>query len=230
MRAGGTLFSAGMATLVVVAFAIGHPVAWVQAGLIMWDIAAGGGHTIWQDVTPAPGERTVKWSDGEGDLYRPGGQVRGAMVLVPGAAALGRDEPRLKALARTFARAGFAVLVPELPEVRRLRLSRADGDRVASAMRYLAGREQGVPLGVAAVSYAVAPAIIAVLQEDLAPRVGFVVGIGGYRDAESVIRFVTTGSFRPRGDSREHRREPSGYARWAFLVANAGRLDNPGDA
>jgi acetyl esterase/lipase len=224
------LFSAGMATLVVVAFVMGHPVAWVQAGLIMWDIAAGGGHTIWQDVTPAPGERTVKWSDGEGDLYRPAGQVRAAMVLVPGAAVLGRDEPRLKALARTFARAGFAVLVPELPEVRRLKLSRADGDRVASAMRYLAGREQGVPLGVAAVSYAVAPAIIAVLQEDLAPRVGFVVGIGGYRDAESVIRFVTTGSFRPRGDSREHRREPSGYARWAFLVANAGRLDNPGDA
>lgn len=224
------LFSAGLAALVAVSFVMGHPVAWVQAGLIMWDIAAGGGHTTWQDVTLPPAERTVKWSDGEGDLYRPAGQVRAAMVLVPGAAVLGRDELRLKALARTFARAGVAVLVPELPEVRRLRLSRADAERVASAMRYLAGREQDVPLGVAAVSYAVAPAIIAVLQEDLAPRVGFIVGIGGYRDAESVIRFVTTGSFRPRGDSREHRREPSGYARWAFLVANASRLDNPGDA
>lgn len=224
------LFLAGLAALVVVAFAIGHPVAWVQAGLIMWDIAAGGGHTAWQDVTPAPSEKLVKWTDGEGDLYRPAGEVRGAMVLVPGAAVLGRDEPRLKALARTFARAGFAVLVPELPEVRRLRLSRADAERVASALRHLGMREEGVPLGVAALSYAVAPAIIAVLQDDLAPRVGFVVGIGGYRDAESVIRFVTTGTFRPRGESREHRREPSGYARWAFLVANAGRLDNPGDA
>jgi hypothetical protein len=66
------------------------------------------------------------------------------------------------------------------------------------------------------------------LQDDLAPRVGFVVGIGGYRDAESVIRFVTTGSFRPRDDSREHRREPSGYARWAFLVANARPARQPG--
>jgi hypothetical protein len=224
------LLSAGVAALVMVAFAIGHPVAWVQAGLIMWDIAAGGGHTTWQDVTPAPAEKPMKWKDGEGDLYRPAGPVRGAMVLVPGAAALGRDEPRLKALARTFARAGFTVLVPELPEVRRLKLSRADAERVASALRHLAMSEDGVPLGVAAVSYAVAPAIIAVLQDDLAARVGFVVGIGGYRDAESVIRFVTTGTFRPRGDSREHRREPSGYARWAFLVANAGRLDNPSDA
>ena len=77
----------------------------------------------------------MRWADGEGDLYMPAGQVRAAMVLVPGAAVLGRDEPRLKALARTFARAGFAVLVPELPEVRRLALSRADADRVAAALR-----------------------------------------------------------------------------------------------
>jgi len=230
MRRLAIVLSAGIAALVVVAFLVGRPVAWVQAGLIMWDIAAGGGHTSWQDVTSAPAERSAQWSDGEGDLYRPAGQVRAAMVLVPGAAVLGRDEPRLKALARTFARAGFAVLVPELPELRRLMLSRSDADRVASALRQLAVREPDVPLGVAAVSYAVAPAVIAVLQDDLAARVGFVVGIGGYRDAESVIRFVTTGSFRPRGDSREHRRDPSGYGRWVFLVANAGRLDDPGDA
>ena len=59
-----------------------------------------------------------------------------------GPPSLGRDEPRLKALARTFARAGFAVLVPELPEVRRLALSRADADRVAAALRYLGGRSR----------------------------------------------------------------------------------------
>ena len=29
------LFAAGVAALIVAAFAIGHPVAWVQAGLIM---------------------------------------------------------------------------------------------------------------------------------------------------------------------------------------------------
>ena len=202
MRRLATLLLAGVAALVVIAFAIGNPVAWVQAGLIMWDIAAGGGHTIWQDVTAAPDEKPVKWKDGEGDLYRPAGQVRGAMVLVPGADVLGRDEPRLKALARTFGRAGFAVLVPELPEVRRLRLSRADAERHALLAHAKVVQRGCHALGVAAVSYAVAPAIIAVLQEDLAPRVGFVVGIGGYRDAESVIRFVTTGSFRPRGDSR----------------------------
>ena len=59
MRRLAILLSAGVAALVVVAFVLGHPVAWVQAGLIMWDIAAGGEHTTWQDVTPAPGERIL---------------------------------------------------------------------------------------------------------------------------------------------------------------------------
>jgi hypothetical protein len=230
MKRFALLLAAGVALLVAAAFAVGRPVSWAQAALIMWDIAAGGERTLWQDVTPAPRDRLVRWQGGEGDLYLPASEVRAAMVLVPGAAVLGRDEPRLKALARTFARAGFAVLVPELPELRRLALSRADADRVASALRHLGGQQPGVPLGVAAISYAVAPAIIAAIEDDLAPRIAFVVGIGGYRDAEAVIRFVTTGAFRPRGDSREFRVEPGHYGRWAFVMANAGRLDSPSDA
>lgn len=220
----------GVVLLLAAAVAIGRPVTWLQAALIMWDIAGGGERTLWQDLTPPPQERLVRWQGGEGDLYRPAGEVRAAMVLVPGAAVLGRDEPRLQALARTFARAGFAVLVPELPELRRLALSRVDADRVASALRHLQGEQPAVPLGVAAISYAVAPAIIAAIEDDLAPRVAFVVGVGGYRDAEAVIRFVTTGAFRPRGDGREFRVEPSHYGRWAFVIANAGRLDSASDA
>lgn len=203
---------------------------WVQAGLIAFDIAAGGNSSLWQTVTAPPREGIDYWPDGEGDLYLPAQDAEAAMVLVPGAAALGRDEPRLQALARTFARAGFAVLVPELPEVRRLALSRADADRIAAALRHLHGRLPDMLLGVAAISYAVAPAIIAVLEDDLAPTVDFIVGIGGYRDAEAAIRFVTTGVFRPLGDGREMHREPNVYGRWAFVLANAERVGNASDA
>ena len=211
-------------------FAIGRPVAWVQAGLIMWDVAGGGAPTPWQEVTETPREYATRWDGGEGDLYLPAGKARAAMVLVPGAAVLGRDEPRLQAMARTFARAGFVVLVPELPEVRRLALSRADGERVASALRQLNKWQPDSPLGVAAISYAVGPAIIAALEDDLTSRVAFLVGIGGYHNIEAAIRFLTTGAFRPMGDSREFRREPNSYGRWAFLQANAGRLDSAEDA
>jgi dienelactone hydrolase len=218
----------GLALLLAVAlvFALGRPVAWTEAALIIWDVAAGGQPTWWQTLTDRPSEYPARWADGEGDVYAPASRVRAAMVLVPGAAMLGRDEPRLQALARTFARAGFVVLVPELPEVRRLALSRLDADRVASAMRQLRQWQPGQPLGVAAVSYAVAPAIIAALENDPA----FVVGVGGYRDSEAAIRFVTTGAFRPLDDPREFMVAPNNYGRWAFLLANAGRLDDPRDA
>lgn len=218
-----------LAGLVLLLF-LGRPMVWAEATFIMWDVAAGGAPTLWQDVTAPPHESPMRWENGEGDLYLPASQARAAMVLVPGAAVMGRDEPRLQAFARTLARAGFAVLVPELPEVRQLVLSRADGDRVANALRQLNKRLPDLPLGVAAISYAAAPAIIAAIEDDLAPRVAFVVAIGGYRDAHAAIRFVTTGVFRPRGDSREFRVEPNAYGRWAILRANASRLDDPRDA
>ncbi|HYD08232.1 MAG TPA: hypothetical protein VEC60_21030 [Reyranella sp.] len=218
----------GGALLLAVAalFVLGRPIAWTQAALIIWDIAAGGKPTLWQAVTDRPREYPAKWADGEGDVYAPGGRVRAAMVLVPGAAVLGRDEPRLQALARSFARSGFMVLVPELPEVRRLALSKADADRVASALRQLRQWQPTLPIGVAAVSYAVAPAVIAALETDPA----FIVGIGGYHDSEAAIRFVTTGTFRPLGDARQFQMPPNAYGRWAVLLANAGRLDDPNDA
>lgn len=127
----------GLVVLVGLLLVLGRPVTWVESALVMWDLAAGGAPTMWQEVTDPPREYPTHWESGEGDLYLPAGKVRAAMVLVPGAAVLGRDEPRLQALARTFARAGFAIVVPELPEVRRLALSRADGGRVASALRQL---------------------------------------------------------------------------------------------
>jgi acetyl esterase/lipase len=218
----------GLALLIAAAalFVLGRPIEWAQAALVMWDVAAGGKPTLWQELTDRPREYPARWTGGEGDVYAPASTVRAAMVLVPGAAVLGRDEPRLQALARSFARAGFVVLVPELPEVRRLALSRLDADRVASALRHLRRQQPNLPLGVAAVSYAVAPAVIAALETD--PQ--FIVGIGGYHDAEAAIRFVTTGAFRAIGDPRQHWVAPNNYGRWAFLLANAGRLDDPRDA
>jgi acetyl esterase/lipase len=214
---------------IAVLFIVGRPIAWTEAALVVVDVA-GGGDSPYRHLTDRPSTRPASWLGGEGDLYLPADKARAALVLVPGAAALGRDEPRLQALARTLARAGFAVLVPELPEVRRFALSRLDGERVANALRYLRQLEVNRPLGVMAISYGVAPAMIAALQPDIAPTLAFAVGIGGYRDAEATIRFVTTGAFRVAGDGRERRMEPNRYGRWAFVLANAGRLKNDNDA
>ncbi|HKU95292.1 MAG TPA: hypothetical protein VJR58_08450, partial [Vineibacter sp.] len=170
-------------------------------------------------------ERTV-----EADLYTPSGRPRAALLLAPGAAVLGRDEPRLIALARSIARAGFIVMVPELPAVRRLALSRADADVLADALRVLRRQQPDLPLGVMAISYGVGPALIATLEPDLDGKVDFVVGIGAYHNTDEVIRFITTGTYRRIGDGRLHRRAPNQYGRWVFMSANADRVADPADA
>jgi hypothetical protein len=38
------------------AFALGHPVRWGEAALMIWDIAAGGRPTLWQTLTAPPNE------------------------------------------------------------------------------------------------------------------------------------------------------------------------------
>ena len=224
---------AAITVAVLAVAAIGHPVRWTEAALLMVDIA-GGAPTPWQDLTRAPTPTPARWRvearEVEADVYTPAGQARAALVLAPGAAALGRDEPRLIAFARSIARAGFIVVVPDLPAVRRLALSRADADVLADALRALRREQPGMKLGIAAISYGVGPAVIATLEPDLNGKVDFIVGIGGYHNSDEVIRFVTTGAYRRIGDGRLHRRAPNSYGRWAFTLANAEQLPDAAQA
>ncbi|TWT05758.1 RNA methyltransferase [Reyranella sp. CPCC 100927] len=232
MRRWKIILSTVIAAIVAVA-ALGHPVRWTEAALLMVDIAAGGAHSPWQDLTSMPTSTSVRWTIAdrtiEADLYAPASTARAVLLLVPGAAVLGRTEPRLVALARSIARAGFIVMVPEVPGMRRLALSRADADVLADALRALHPRYPRLPLGVMAISYGVGPAVIATLEPDINGKVDFIVGIGAYHNTDEVIRFITTGAYRRMGDGRLHRMTPNRYGRWAFLSANAERLPDPTD-
>ena len=103
--------------LVVVALrGSASPVAWAEAALIIWDVAAGGGPTLWQDVTArransrCTGRMARAISIGRQERRAPRWSWCRARRCS------GRDEPRLKALARTFARAGFACWCPSCPK------------------------------------------------------------------------------------------------------------------
>ena len=50
---------------------------------------------------------------------------------------------------------------------------------------------------VAAISYAVAPAILAALTQPGGERMALIVGIGGYHDLTAAITYLTTGYYRP---------------------------------
>ncbi|MEW5728672.1 MAG: alpha/beta hydrolase [Pseudomonadota bacterium] len=198
----------------------------VEALLVLEDLASGPLPSFLKTVTPRPERRAVSFAGGSGDLYLPGETAGAGIVLVPGAAREGKDDPRLVALATTLARARFVVLVPDIASLRELAVSADDRRPIADAARYLAGERGKDRVGVAAISYAVAPAVLAALDE---PGIDFVVGIGGVYDLEAVVTFFTTGYYRvsPGQDWRTMR--PNAYGKWVFIAANAGRMEDSAD-
>lgn len=205
-----------------------------EAARVLADLDAGPGPSALKDATPKPERRGVRYAVAArsygGDLYVPGETARASMVLVPGIAPTGKDDPLLVAFAETLARARFRVLVPDLANLRRLRVKPEDARAIADAAIWLAGNgTAGRPLGVAAVSYAVGPAVTALFDPEAGKAVDFVVSIGGFHDLTAVVTFFTTGGYRlDPGDAWRYR-PPNAYGKWVFVESNLARLADAGD-
>jgi acetyl esterase/lipase len=202
-----------------------------EAALVLADISAGEKPSRWKKVTPAPVRKEVAFEiDGRqylGDLYRSPEVSMAAILLVPGAAELGRDDPRLVAFAMTLARARFSVLVPEIPSLRELKVNPGNILEVRDAFSWLVSRPDLAPggrAGMAALSYAAGPAILAALETEIRKRVKFILAVGGYYDLEQVLIFFTTGHFRKNG--KWHYLEPNIYGKWVFVLHNADLLSD----
>ncbi len=171
-----------------------------EAALALEDLASGLGSSRLAAQTPAPERHTVSYSTVVGerraDLYLSPQGARAGIVLVPGVVAQGGRDPRLVAVARTLARLRFAVLVPDMPEVRRFRLRATDADEVAAAFTWLANRPELAPQGAAGIagfSYGAGPVLLAAMQPDIREQVRFVMSVGGYYSLHNVIAYLTTG-------------------------------------
>jgi hypothetical protein len=201
------------------------PTRHYEAALVLQDFAAGDAASRLKQTTAAPLRQPVSYTvagrSHHADLYLPGtldgcaapasaksrdaverGCPRAAIVVVPGAVPLGKDDPRLTTFATTLARAGFAVLAPEIKGYRQLRIRPSDAREIADAFAYLIRRPELAPEGRAgmfAFSYSVGPALLAALENDIREQLRFVVGVGGYHDLQRAMRFFTTGWFEHEG-------------------------------
>ena len=211
-----------------------------EAMRVAQDIAAAGGPSGLKDSRPPPLRRGLAYSvedrASSGDLYLPGDRVEAGLVLVPGAAVDGKDDPTFVAFAESLARARFAVLVPEIANLRQLKVRATDARKIADAVRHLAGfvpegegESGGPPVGIAAVSYAVGPAVMAAATPDAGPLVRFVAAVGGYYDLEAVITFFTAGVYRAGPGEPWQRATPNAYGKWVFLRSNADFISLPSD-
>lgn len=164
----------------------------------------------------------------EGDLYvLP--EPEAGIIIVPGVAPAGRQDPRLVAFAGILARANFAVLVPEVEGMREARVSAADARVFADAVLYMAERDRDRPLGIAGLSFAVGPSVLALLEPGVERHTDFILTIGGYYDLEAAITYFTTGHYRLGPDEPWRHRRLNGWGKWAFVSANADRLENRQD-
>ncbi len=205
-----------------------------EAMRVLEDLAAGGRASALKEATPPPQRITISYRIDDtlrsGDLYEPGGRspARAGIVLVPGVAAAGKDDRRLVALANTLARARFAVHVPDLPNLRELKVGASDAEPIADAAALMlerSGRAGYRSVGIAAISYAAGPAIMAALRPDIRDRIAFVATIGGYYDVVSVVTFFTTGMHRVESSGPWRHLEPNAYGKWIFVLSNADRME-----
>lgn len=228
-RKAASLAAAGMvqAVLLVLALVAGcSPGRTVESAGLLADIAIlDTARPIARDEVAYPGTGGPR----RAHLYRPP-RPRAALVLVPGAAERGLQDPRLINFADALRRQGFLVLVPELAGPDPLMVSAADADAVADAVRYLEATTSFDAVGLAALSYAVGPTILAALEDDVRPAVDFVLAIGGYHDIVAGITYITTGAFRDAPDAPWRTVPIDGRAKWLFLRANAARVEDPVDA
>lgn len=205
-----------------------------QAALVLADIAAQEQPSRLKRTTPAPTRSSVSFSvEGRpyrGDLYRSEEGSLAGLLLVPGAAEAGKDDPRLVAFATTLARARFAVLVPDLASLRALQVNAGNIREVTDAFAWLVSRPALAPQGRAgmmAFSYATGPAVLAAMEPRIRGRVQFLYAVGGYYDLEQVLTFFTTGYFCKNG--RWHYLEPNEYGKWVFVLSNVELLADPTD-
>jgi len=205
-----------------------------EAAQVLSDIAARSQPSRLKQTTPEPERRPLAFIyEGRpyrGDLYLPGEKVRCALLLVPGAAEAGKDDPRLVAFATTLARARFAVLVPDIASLRQLKVNPGNIREIGDVFSWLVSRQELAPGGrggMVAFSYAAGPAILAALRPEIRDRTAFILAVGGYYDLVQVLTFFTTGCFREENQWRYM--QPNAYGKWVFVLGNLDRLDDPRD-
>jgi len=177
----------------------------------------GRSHTDEREVVIDRGDREVPAS-----IFTPEGGGRGlpGWVVLHGVTRPGRFHPTLLKFCRALATSGATVLVPQVPEWKNLRL--APEQTVPTIRAALRGLDEAPETGPGArgligFSFGCPQVLIAAADEEIGPKLGVVVGFGGYGDLESIVRFQMTGVHQWGG--REHHMRPDPYGRW-IIAAN----------
>jgi hypothetical protein len=168
------------------------------------------------------------------DVYLPQAAVRAALVLVPGAAEGGRRDARLVEFAGSLARSGFAIVVPDVPALRELRLTPDSVADLAAAVDFMRTGPNTAPylgpdtrLGIGAFSVAAGLAVLAALEPESVDQLDFLVLVGGYYDLQRTLGWLTTGHYETGGLQQEMM--PNSAGKWVYALSHARSLRRSSD-
>lgn len=166
-------------------------------------------------------ETSYRRDDGEhpASLYRPT-RGRGPLpgwVVLHGVTHRGRDHEGLDTFVRALAASGAAVLVPDIPECRTLRI--APGATIAATRAAVLDLDdrpfiQRGRVGVIGFSFGGTQALVAATDPALDGRLAAAVSWGGYLDFRRTVGFAFLG--RHELDGAAHHLEPDPYGRWVL--------------
>jgi len=130
-------------------------------------------------------------------LYLPARMdTSGAIIIYTPFVGGGIEDPRLVNVAKSFARAGFAVLLSSRTGDK-LIMSAKDIRDVVSLFLFLEKHPRVNPnrIGLLGISYGAGPVIIAAADLRIQDRVQFVMSMSGYYDFKNSLRFIVTGQY-----------------------------------
>ena len=136
-------------------------------------------------------------------------------VVLGGVTRMGRRHPQLVRFTRALAASGAAVVVPEVPEWRDLRLvPTVAAPTIRAGIEALRTRRDVRPgkVGVVGLSFGAPQVALATTVDGVAQHVAGTALFGGYCDLELTLRCMISGVHEWRGE--RHRLVPDPYGRW----------------
>lgn len=218
--------------LVIALFTLGNPIMRAYEALLF--VGEQGGYSV-PAMLQLRSEVTVKTLHISkesrhyiADLYLPEDSLDAGIVLLHGAAQAGKDDARLVEFAHQLAGKRFAVLVPDLPGPKDLKVRARDAQVAVDIFQFFnqyPGLEERV--GIGGISVSAGLAFLAALRPEIHDEVAFIFSIGGYHNLPRTLKYSITGEFLI--DGQLHRQKPNSYGKWVFVLSNLDFLNRQTD-
>ena len=187
---------------VAAAVAVAAAVLWALVGdgalfLVRFERGAAGGKTACRVE-----ETRLSLRDGRSvplRLYVPPGGYERVVLVIHGVHHGGYDEERLVFFAEKLVEAGFAVVTPELADLKAYEITERTVDDIAELARWTAasplslGSRRDRRIGLVGISFAGGLSISAAGRLDAASDPAFVLSFGGHGDLKRTMRFLALG-------------------------------------